>query len=167
MEKADLLGDPIRLRQLLGLAKLAQLGSILRFELHGDRLARRGAWLASCAFACASSGWFRFHGVKFWRGIEPAWLLCRISEAVSNASRSSIRSSGVGSSGIIRRDTARHRRAIAPRSREFSCRVAFHSDSKAVSRSSGLEVASLQTSKYGRAALMLVGVLSLLPFLRP
>jgi len=42
------------------------------------------------------------------------FALCRNSEAASNASRSSIRSSGVGSSGIIRRDTERQRRAISP-----------------------------------------------------
>ena len=55
---ADLLGDPIRLRQILGMAKLAQPVCDLRFKADGDGLARGGARLAACAFACASSGWF-------------------------------------------------------------------------------------------------------------
>ena len=62
---ADLLGDPIRLRQLLGTAKLAQAVCVLRFEADGDGLARDGAGLAACAFACASSGCFGCHGVLF------------------------------------------------------------------------------------------------------
>ena len=61
MGSTDLIGDPIRLRQLLSLAKLAQLVSVLRFESNGDGLARDRARLASCAFACASVGWFFVH----------------------------------------------------------------------------------------------------------
>ena len=65
MRDADLLGDPIRLRQLLAAAKLAQPVSILRFEADGDGLARDGAGLAACAFACAASGWLGCHGGLF------------------------------------------------------------------------------------------------------
>ena len=58
---ADLLGDPIRLGQLLGTAKLAEAVCVLRFELYGDGLALDDARLSACAFACASSGWFGCH----------------------------------------------------------------------------------------------------------